>query len=110
MLGRNVWAAEYVLAVAHRWWSSVGSSVGCEEAGYRKGRARRRRNYGSVLAGLAAFEQTLVNGIEEKAAIPSGLFVGPEKSRRTDRDDRARALYSDEGCNASVGGSVCLGG
>eukprot|EP00965_Chrysotila_dentata_P069215 2287512-Pleurochrysis_carterae.AAC.1 len=41
--------------------------------------------------------------------MPSGRLVGPEKSRRTVRDDRARALYSDVGCNASVGGSAAGG-
>eukprot|EP00965_Chrysotila_dentata_P176284 5820833-Pleurochrysis_carterae.AAC.1 len=46
--------------------------------------------------------------------MPSGLLVGPEKSRRTVCDDRARALNSAVGCNTSVGESAgpvgCTGG
>eukprot|EP00965_Chrysotila_dentata_P258450 6213222-Pleurochrysis_carterae.AAC.2 len=45
-----------------------------------------------------------------KAAIPSGLLVGPEKSRRTVREDRARAWYSGKGCNVSSDESAWSGG
>eukprot|EP00965_Chrysotila_dentata_P173155 5714157-Pleurochrysis_carterae.AAC.1 len=36
---------------------------------------------------------------DKKAAIPSGLFVGPEKRRRTVREERACSQNSGKGCS-----------
>eukprot|EP00965_Chrysotila_dentata_P089286 2948427-Pleurochrysis_carterae.AAC.1 len=67
-------------------------------------------------ATIAAYEPDLQRSsrpvrpdCDKKAAIPSGLFVGPENRRRAVRDERARSRNSGRGCSGSRDGSMCSG-